>query len=130
MTYHVSLCCNDERGNPGPLFAAAFYDEDDIQCVSLENFFGPSVPFEMPPTPPGRQVIRVGDVSFAAHSPRYHEGNLLWNAVDMERVEVIRLVEHLIRNCDFRLDEWDDSEVGQFAERVHAEVSKSLAGGT
>jgi hypothetical protein len=92
----VSFCCNDHRGNPLDFV-------QDVEVGELIRLEGPfdfdgdmprgTTPFAWYRWFPASVVI--DDEIFLCHNRSRHAGSILWDAAEMDRAEVVRLLNHL-----------------------------------
>jgi hypothetical protein len=92
----VSFCCNDEHGNLLDVVTAVEvgeliqlegpidFDDDDLRATTSFSWYRwfPAA------------VVIDGELFFHRGRKR-HVGNLLWDAAEMDRAEVVRLLNHL-----------------------------------
>jgi hypothetical protein len=91
----VSFCCNDHRGNPRSIV-------ENVEIDDLIQLEGPVLFDEDPDEPVGGTPIRwleiavwIGGRWFCHYGQSRHAGSILWDAAEMDRADVIRLLNHL-----------------------------------
>lgn len=89
----VSFCCNDRHGNLLDVV-------DSVEVGELIQLEGPTNfdDDDLPGTTPIAWTTRIVEVAGAEF--RYHDrgrfaGNLCWDSAEMDRAEVVRLLNHL-----------------------------------
>jgi hypothetical protein len=89
----VSFCCNDDDGNLLAVVSAVEVGEL-IQLEGPTEFDGD----DLPATTPIAWTLRIVEVAVAVFRHRgrkRHVGNILWDSAEMDRAEVVRLLNHL-----------------------------------
>jgi hypothetical protein len=89
----VSFCVNDDAGNLLDVVSA-------VEVEGLIRLWGPAIfdGVELSGTTPIAWTIRIVDVAgveFRHHGQRRFAGNLLWDSAEMDRAEVVRMLNYL-----------------------------------
>jgi hypothetical protein len=116
----VSFCCNDDCGNPRSIV-------ENVEIDDLIRLEGPIIFDENPDEPVGGTPIRwleiavwIGGRWFYHHGRSHHVGSLTWDSAEMDRADVVLMLNHLRE-----IDGWSciEAEASLFAAWAEREIT-------